>query len=962
MKFHDTLNEKIWDLTTEDLIPEVKEKLEEIAETFIEFLEIPIDAVLDKVITGSSASYNYNEFSDLDLHIIVDYDKVHEDCPLVNGYLNSLKKQFNDNHDIFIHGVPVELYAEQKDQGTVHNGLYSLQTGWIDKPQKIEPTDNDAAVEAKFNEIKDMVDKCDDSEEATELLEKIYNMRKAGLAEAGEFCTENLAFKKLRNEGCMDKLRQIKKEQVDKQLSLESYNESLEQDVKELTKTDDYYKVDGSRVSIKNGFGSQVELMDLQNLGKKLEKKGYKVYCSNYYIDAKKNESIKEELDLSKIKEQLKKLFSWAENIEFDINTHDFSTYWLNELQLPIMIIMIYCKNGEEAYKIEISRTKVSVTLGKTNPAKYLSYKNIFTTTEFAKDYKTVDEVIADVLPIFNKIKDYIKDPKIAKIDIKDYKNDDNWEEKLSKFIASLPKKLGKKYDVHQTDETVYVNDEDKTVFIEPIEDSTQLIKIGLLDDSNMEVTSEELELGDFGKEDIQNIRVTVKELFNSKNESIKEPKNYNEAEDLPRGMRTKINKAYKALIEATKEIIKWCDSRGWYGPRLTHKYSAPTKKVCYLWHGKFNMGFCDCIVTIDWSTGDIIYNIETGPEAEVEKKETLQTKDLQEFIAWFKEVFDYEYQNMWDDKNESIKEDYDDIAVYNAPEEELYELSAAIRKYGDGRYYINFHDKKNGEGNLTSCAGPYNTKKEAKQAIKRLRPDYTETDAKYECLNKLEETLKKVKDMEINEGMWASPFIMENAKQVAELLSKPITYKELNSEEGKQKVWNIIGDDEFWDNVADEALDNPEEDARYLIVKFLEDWMERKESFNDDAYSQDAENIVKKAISMFNGITEDMATLEKKVDTADNDLHDIITSLENTMSEALEESLDEPIEDEFELIRDALRQYSELDDCFIEGYVTIEDIKNNYGLQDYADSAIIACAKEEGYEVDGDKILDPSL
>lgn len=67
-----------------------------------------------------------------------------------------------------------------------------------------------------------------------------------------------------------------------------------------------------------------------------------------------------------------------------------------------------------------------------------------------------------------------------------------------------------------------------------------------------------------------------------------------------------------------------------------------------------------------------------------------------------------------------------------------------------------------------------------------------------------------------------------------------------------------------------------------------------------------------------------------------------------------------EPIEDEFELIRNALREYSEQDDCFLEGYVTIEDIKNNYGLQDFTDSMIIECAKEEGYEVDGDKILDP--
>ena len=181
MKFHDELNPKLWTKIDEDnydLKPEVADKLKEIADAFIE--------------------------------------KVHEDCPLVNGYLNSLKKQFNDAHDIFIHDVPVELYAEQKDVGTVHNGLYSLNTGWIDIPKKIPPTDNDAAVEAKFNEIKDMVEKCNDSEEAVSLLEKIYTMRKAGLATAGEFCTENLVFKKLRNDGCITKLKQLKKEEIDR--------------------------------------------------------------------------------------------------------------------------------------------------------------------------------------------------------------------------------------------------------------------------------------------------------------------------------------------------------------------------------------------------------------------------------------------------------------------------------------------------------------------------------------------------------------------------------------------------------------------------------------------------------------------------------------------------------------------------------------------------------------------------
>ena len=250
MKFHQQLNDKFWDKDNDNQMrPEVLAKLKEIANAFIEYIEIPEDAVLDIVVTGSSASYNYNKYSDLDLHIIVDYDKIHEDCPLVEGYLGALKNTFNKEHDIFIKDVPVELYAEKKDQGTVHNGLYSLNTGWIDFPEKIEPTDNDAAVEAKYQEIKEMVDKCDDSESATELLEKIYNMRKAGLAESGEFCTENLAFKKLRNEGCMDKLRKLKKEQIDKQLSLESYNEDIQKlsrdDFKIIKTENGLYKVDG---------------------------------------------------------------------------------------------------------------------------------------------------------------------------------------------------------------------------------------------------------------------------------------------------------------------------------------------------------------------------------------------------------------------------------------------------------------------------------------------------------------------------------------------------------------------------------------------------------------------------------------------------------------------------------------------------------------------------------------------
>ena len=239
MRFHEELNPKLFNGL--ELKPEVKEKLNEIAEAFKEYLDIPEDAILDERITGSSASYNYTEYSDLDLHLIIDYEKVHEDCPLVEGYLWSYKSQFNANHDISIYGIPVEVYAEDSKQEAISNGVYSLmEDRWLKEPKKIPPTDNDEDVQAKYQELKDAIDKCDDSEVANELLDKIYTMRKSGLAEVGEFSTENMAFKLLRNDGSIDKLKKLKKEKVDKQLSLENYNEEMYIDEKDVPPLHDY--------------------------------------------------------------------------------------------------------------------------------------------------------------------------------------------------------------------------------------------------------------------------------------------------------------------------------------------------------------------------------------------------------------------------------------------------------------------------------------------------------------------------------------------------------------------------------------------------------------------------------------------------------------------------------------------------------------------------------------------------
>lgn len=634
MKFHDELNQKLFN--KEELKPEVKEKLKEIAEAFIEYLEVNKDAIKDVVITGSSVSYNYTKYSDIDLHLKVDYDLIHEDCPIVEGYLWACKSTFNKDHDITIYGIPVEVYAESIEEDTVHNGLYSLwQDKWIDKPNKIPPTDNDSAVLSKYNELKEAADRIQDSEVASELIDKIYQMRKAGLQEAGEFSTENLAFKKLRDEGIIERLREMKKQKIDKELSLESYNESDN---------------------------------DLTN------------FC--IIIDGD---------------------YNWLEEYG-TFKSCKAAQEWLD-------------KNGEEGWMYSQLTKGEMKDLGIDEYGGYVNES--IKESEDKLDYEQF---------------------KIAK----------------SNF---------------------------GTYFVTPYDS-----RIGRIEGSSAVTVSNKLAAA-INKYNSKSIAAERKALIN------------------------KLHKLFKQAGIAKMQDMK-SSIRG-YRPITQNGYYIEIYKGDYT---TFNIGM-------------------TGNREELSNKikEILNNEGVKYTGSVDYFTVDMEKQ---DNKNESIKES----------QEELIKEANKITNHG----MLYMPVRKLAAKLMNRVKGTSD-----EEALKVAKMFFKET--KNESLNKLEETLKKAKDMEINEGMWASPFTMENAKQVAELLSKPITYEELDSEEGKQKYWNIIGDDEFWDNVADEAFDIPEADARYLIVKFLEDWIEGKENFNPDAYSQKAEDIIKKAIFMFNGITEDM-------------------------------------------------------------------------------------------------------
>lgn len=224
--YQETLNPAIWE--GDELKPEVKEKLLETAQAFEKALKIPNLKVVDVVLTGSGANYNWTSKSDIDVHVIADLDQLREDNPdILDNYLLAKKVNWNNTHKTKIHGFDVELYTQDKNEKHISSGSYSILNGkWVEKPKYEKPTIDDLSVRIKSAEIMDLIDKEIESgsehlEEIEKTKEKIRKMRQSGLDEHGEFSVENLVFKTLRNNGYLKKLSDYYIEAFNKRLSLE---------------------------------------------------------------------------------------------------------------------------------------------------------------------------------------------------------------------------------------------------------------------------------------------------------------------------------------------------------------------------------------------------------------------------------------------------------------------------------------------------------------------------------------------------------------------------------------------------------------------------------------------------------------------------------------------------------------------------------------------------------------------
>jgi len=215
------------------LKPRISKRLMKIVQGFIDGLDMPapID-IEDIVLTGSLANYNWSKYSDVDLHVVVDFTKIDFNRRLVKKLFDEARMRWNELHNITIHGHEVEIYVEDINEVHKSSGIYSIvNDDWVRQPVEGQVDFDYATARKKADAIEtevNMIEKFADGKpraalkSVERLKAKIRRVRRAGLnSPEQEYSAENIAFKILRREHTLDKLNDMKYDAYDRILSMD---------------------------------------------------------------------------------------------------------------------------------------------------------------------------------------------------------------------------------------------------------------------------------------------------------------------------------------------------------------------------------------------------------------------------------------------------------------------------------------------------------------------------------------------------------------------------------------------------------------------------------------------------------------------------------------------------------------------------------------------------------------------
>lgn len=207
---------------------DIRKTLLKITDDFIETLGVEF-FIHDIVLTGSLSNYNWSQFSDVDLHILIDFEESKYPITLLKEFFDAKKNVWNEKNDIKIKGFDVELYVQDVNEEHISSGVYSvLNNEWVVEPSmKKENIDSRKILEkGEFfaKRIDQLIDYHKNGKDvdkmALDLRDKLKKFRKSGLESGGEYSYENLTFKLLRRNGYIEKLMDLRNAISNKKLSL----------------------------------------------------------------------------------------------------------------------------------------------------------------------------------------------------------------------------------------------------------------------------------------------------------------------------------------------------------------------------------------------------------------------------------------------------------------------------------------------------------------------------------------------------------------------------------------------------------------------------------------------------------------------------------------------------------------------------------------------------------------------
>lgn len=111
----------------------------------------------------------------------------------------------------------IDYFEDKEDSDYYNQNKYDDQIDELE--QRLEES-----VESNINPIID---------EINNYIEDLYELRKTGMAEEGQYGIKNLTFKEIRNKGYLDELKDLKNELISKELSLEEAAKDLDEEIEE---------------------------------------------------------------------------------------------------------------------------------------------------------------------------------------------------------------------------------------------------------------------------------------------------------------------------------------------------------------------------------------------------------------------------------------------------------------------------------------------------------------------------------------------------------------------------------------------------------------------------------------------------------------------------------------------------------------------------------------------------------